>query len=210
MTARPTVVLADDHRVVIEGIKRILEPEYDVVAMVEDGDQLVAAVRELHPDVIVADISMPVRSGLAALREIRRLDEAARVVLLTMHQDGVYAATALEEGALGYVLKQADPSELLDALRAALDGRTYVSPELRGELEDVGRTSGPSTKKLSQRQREILMLVSKGRALKQIATDLGISVKTVEYHKYRLMEQLGVRTTAELVRLSVGYEVDDV
>jgi DNA-binding NarL/FixJ family response regulator len=206
---QPTVVMADDHRVVAEGLRRVIESDFEVLATVEDGEQLVETVAELRPDLVVADVSMPRMTGIEALRRIRDNDPQARVVLLTMHGDETYAATALECGARGYILKHCEPDALLAALRSVMEGQVFISPELVGDnltaaLEERGRV-----RDLSPRQREILRLIAKGRSHKQVAADLGISIKTVEYHKYRIMEQLGVRTTAELVRLEVEHETGE-
>ena len=131
---RPRVMVADDHRIFAEGLKRLLEPEYEVVSIVKDGKSLIAAAKELQPDVIVADISMPGVSGIEAARQILEDNPDARVVLLTMHADIAYATTALSDGVLGYVLKHSEPKELLTAIREALRDRVYVAPTIAGDV----------------------------------------------------------------------------
>ena len=205
------VLLADDHRIVIEGLQRLLEPEYDVVGAVEDGRALIAATRELRPDVIVADVTMPHLNGLDAVRQIKATDPHIRVVILTMHRDTQYAARAFEAGASGFVLKVSASAELLTAIGAALKGHTYVTPLIAGDLlhayREGNRTEDPETegpengfKRLSPRHREVLQLVAEGHSAKEIGTILHISARTVESHKYQIMEALNVKTTAELIQ----------
>lgn len=205
--SRPRVLLADDHRMVAEGLKTLLSPDFDLVGMVEDGAALVEAARVLRPDVIVADIGMPRLNGFEALAELRKGDPGVRVVFLTMHQEAAYARRALESGALGFVLKHSAPDELVTAIRAALEGRTYVTPALAGALQRTS-TRSPETvteseATLSARQREILQFLADGRSAKEIARRLNISHRTVEFHKYHMMDSLGLRSTAQLVRWAI-------
>lgn len=205
--SRPRVLLADDHRMVAEGLKTLLSPDFDLVGMVEDGAALVEAARVLRPDVIVADIGMPRLNGFEALAELRKEDPGVRVVFLTMHQEAAYARRALEAGALGFVLKHSAPDELVTAIRAALEGRTYVTPALAGALQRTS-TRSPETvteseATLSARQREILQFLADGRSAKEIARRLNISHRTVEFHKYHMMDSLGLRSTAQLVRWAI-------
>jgi DNA-binding NarL/FixJ family response regulator len=205
--SRARVLLADDHRMVAEGLKTLLSPEFDLVDVVEDGQALVEAARRLRPDVIVADIGMPRLNGFEALAELRKDDPGVRVVFLTMHQEAAYARRALEAGALGFVLKHSAPAELVTAIRAALDGGVYVSPALAGELRrtptrapgSVAETGGA----LSARQREIVQLLAEGCSAKEIARRLDISHRTVEFHKYQMMDVLGLRSSAQLVRWAI-------
>ena len=201
--ARPRVILADDHRIVIEGLRSILEPHFDLVGTVTDGRALVAATEELKPDVVVVDISMPLLNGLEAVRQIARLRPQTRVVFLTMHADATYAARAMEAGASGYVLKHSALSDLVRAIREALAGRTYVAPEVarRGPRRATGGSE------LTPRQREVLQLVAEGHSTKQIASILGISTRTVEFHKYRMMEELRLRTIAELIQYAIKHGI---
>ena len=131
---RPRILLADDHRIVAEGLRGLLEPEFELVGIVEDGRALLDAAEKLRPDVIVADISMPLLNGIDSVRQIKKTHEEIKVVFLTMHPDVTYAASAFEAGASGYVLKHSAPSELVTAIQSALRGKTYVTPLLAGEL----------------------------------------------------------------------------
>ena len=203
---KPRVLLADDHRMVAEGLKGLLAEEFELAGIVEDGRALVKAARELRPDVIVADISMPHLNGIDALSQLKRDDPKVRVVLLTMHRDVAYARRALEAGALGFVLKHSAPAELVLALHAALQGRTFISPDLAAEVfrSRNDKKSDPMAA-MTPRQREILQLLAEGKSAKEIASVLGISPRTVEDHKYRLMESLGIENSAELVHFAIKY-----
>ncbi len=203
---RPRVLLADDHRLVAEGLTRLLSEDCDLAGVVEDGRALVAAARRLKPDVIVADISMPLLNGIDALVQLKQEDPGVRVVFLTMHPDVAYARRAIEAGALGYVLKHSAPAELTLAIRAALRGQTFITPDLAGEvLKDMrdGVTAADPMAALTDRQREVLRLVVAGRSAKEIAHALDISPRTVEFHKYRLMEGLGLKNNAELIHFAI-------
>jgi len=200
-------MLADDHRMVAEGVKRLLEEEFELVAVVEDGRQLVEAARRLLPDVIVADITMPHLNGIDALVQLKHDNPEIRVVFLTMHKDAAYARRALEAGAHGYVLKHSAQAELFLAVRAALDGRTFISPMLAREVFDDLKVSptGPSDPAalLTPRQREILQLFAEGCSTKDIASKLDISPRTVEYHKYQMMDSLKLQGSAELIHFAI-------
>jgi DNA-binding NarL/FixJ family response regulator len=205
---RARVLLADDHRIVAEGLRGLLEPEFDLVGIVEDGRELLAAVEKLQPDVIVADISMPLLNGIEAVRHIKKTCEEVKVVFLTMHPDVTYAASAFEAGASGYVLKHSAPSELVTAIQSAMRGKTYVTPLIDGELMQFykERPSGrDELTRLTHRQREVLQLLSEGRSAKEIAAILKISPRTVEFHKYRMMDDLGVSSGAELVQYAIRH-----
>jgi DNA-binding NarL/FixJ family response regulator len=203
---RPRVLLADDHRMVAEGIKTLLSADFDLVGVVEDGEALVEAAGRLHPDVIVADIGMPRLNGFESLARLRREDPGVRLVFLTMHQDAAYVRRALEAGARGFVLKHSAPAELVMAIRAALEGRTYVTPTLAAEMLQPHRgreaRAHPGCE-ITARRREILQLLADGCAAKEIARRLDISPRTVEFHKYQMMECLGLHSTAQLVRWAV-------
>ncbi len=210
---RARVLLADDHRIVAEGLRSLLEPEFELVGTVEDGRALVAAAEKLSPDVIVADISMPELNGIEAVRQLRKKDKQVKVVFLTMHPDVTYAVSAFEAGASGYVLKHSAPSELLTAIHEALKGRTYVTPMIAGDLMEAYREGSPQKGahiELTSRQREVLQLLAEGRSAKEIASTLGISTRTVEFHKYHMMEDLGIKTVAELVRYAIKHGVVSV
>ena len=205
--SRPRVLIADDHKIVLEGLKKLLDSEFEVAGAVEDGRELVKAVEKLRPDVIVVDISMPNLNGIEAVRQIKKEHKEMKVVFLTMHPDVAYATSAFKAGASGYVLKHSAPDELVTAIRAALKGRTYVTPLIAGKLlqsyENGAHGQAETVLSLTSRQREVLQLLAEGHSVKEIASILNVSIKTVEYHKYRMMEDLGIKTLAELVRYAV-------
>jgi DNA-binding NarL/FixJ family response regulator len=211
---KPRVLLADDHQIMLEGLKSLLGGEFEVVGSVEDGRALVDQAATLHPDVIVADISMPQLNGIEAARQIKKTDKNIKIVFLTMHPDATYAADAFEAGASGFVLKHSAPSELITAIHEAMKGRTYVTPLIAGDLirtyQEGGAPEKDLFKKISPRQREILQLLAEGKSGKEIASILDISVRTVEFHKYRMMEQLNIKTSAELVQYAVKHGIVSV
>ena len=201
---KPRVLLADDHRMVAEGLKSLLTEEFELAGIVEDGRALVKAARELRPDVIVADISMPNLNGIEALVQLKEDNPQVRVVFLTMHRNPAYARRALQAGALGYVLKHSAPAELVLAVRAALQGRTFIAPELAAEVFRSGtKNEADPAAALTLRQREILQLLAQGQSAKQVAAALDLSARTVEDHKYRLMEALGIENSAELIHFAI-------
>ncbi|MDM0068392.1 response regulator transcription factor [Variovorax sp. J31P207] len=197
---KPRVLLADDHRMVAEGLKSLLAEEFELAGIVEDGRALVTAARDLNPDVIVADISMPHLNGIDALVQLKQDNPQVRVVFLTMHRNPAYARRALQAGALGFVLKHSAPAELVLAVRAALQGRTFIAPDLAAEVfRSAGKKEADPAAALTLRQREILQLLAQGHSAKHIAAALSLSARTVEDHKYRLMETLGLENSAELI-----------
>jgi len=208
---RPRVLLADDHRLVAEALKSLLASEFELLGVVEDGRALVAAAKQLHPDVIVADITMPHLNGLDALLQLRKDNPNVKVVFLTMHKDVAYARRALESGGSGFVLKHSAPAELLDAIRAALAGKTYLTPALAGQvlqaMQRAPQTASDPVASLTPRQREILQLFAEGRSAKEIGAALGISARTVEFHKYQMMDSLGLHANAELVHFAIKHGI---
>jgi DNA-binding NarL/FixJ family response regulator len=211
---KPRVLLADDHCVVAEGLRSILEPHFEVVGIASDGRELVSAAKALDPDVVVLDISMPSLNGIEAARQLRGTGSRAKVVFLTMHREIAYAVRALEAGASAFVLKHSAASELVTAIQEALKGGTYITPQIAGDIvNSFRRGKPPSAEPLSElppRQREVLQLVAEGHSAKQIAAILRISRRTAEFHKTRLMKTLGVRTTAELVQYAIRTGVSSV
>ncbi len=203
--SKPRILLADDHRIVAEGLKSLLAEEFELAGLVEDGRALVKAARELRPDAIVADISMPHLNGIEALVLLKQDNPAVRVVFLTMHRDTAYARRALALGAAGFVLKHSAPAELVLALRAALQGRTFITPDLAAELVRTAGQAADPVAAITPRQREILELLAEGKSAKEIASALGLSARTVEDHKYRLMESLGIDNSAELIRFAIRH-----
>lgn len=206
---QPRLLLADDHTLLMDGIRLMLEPEFQLVGAVEDGLAVLESARHLQPDVILLDISMPQLNGIDAAYQLRKIAPGARIVFLTMHADPEYVTEAFRAGAAGYILKRAAASELLTAIREVLKGNHYVSPLVtRNALELLINTSRPGAKvidRLTPRQRQVLQLVAEGRNRKEIAAVLGVSVKTVEFHKASLMRELNLRTPADFTLFAVEH-----
>lgn len=203
------ILLADDHTLFVEALQKVLEEEFDLVGSVGDGRALLEAAPRLDPDVILLDLSMPLLNGIDAAQQLRRLVPNTKVVFLSMHGDPTYVTEAFRAGASGYVLKRANATELVQAIRAALRGQLYVSPLLaKGVLDPLlHQQTSPigAHSTLTLRQREVLQLVAEGRTLKEIASILCVSVKTVEFHKTRITKQLGLHTTADLTKYAVSH-----
>jgi RNA polymerase sigma factor (sigma-70 family) len=208
---RPTVLLADDHAIVVEGLRRVLEPHFDVVGAVADGFALVETAQKLKPDVIVVDVSMPLLNGIEATRQIRATNQRTKIVFLSMHPDVVYVSEALLAGGSGYVLKSSAGIEIVMAIREALQGKTFLTPAIDKTTLEVqvkrDQRSGDVLHSLSPRQREVLQLVAEGWSTKEIAEVLQISPRTVEFHRYRTMESLGLHTIAELVQYAIKHRI---
>ena len=203
MKRRTRVLLADDHPIVVEGLATLLKNRFDLVGTVSNGNELIDLARKLRPDVIVADISMPVVSGLEALRRLKAAKSDAKVIFLTMHADAQLATEAFRAGASGYVLKQSAGEELIAAIQEALKGRTYLTPLITKDVISNLTESPPPDLKLTPRQREVLRLIAEGRRMKEIGAILELSTRTVETHKYEMMRALGVESTAGLVRYAI-------
>jgi DNA-binding NarL/FixJ family response regulator len=207
---RPRVLLADDHRMVTEGLKSLLSDDFELVGIVEDGHALLAAAKKFRPDVIVADITMPKLNGIDALHLLKKHNPEVKVVFLTMHQDRAYARRALEAGAAGFVVKHAASDELVMAIHAALKGKTFITPALAGDvLDDIQHSAKKKNAKgsMTPRQREILQMLAEGRSVKEIAQMLSISARTVEFHKYQMMETHGLHSSAELVHFAIKHGI---
>jgi DNA-binding NarL/FixJ family response regulator len=212
---KPRLLLADDHQIVIEGLRRILESEFEIAAVAADGLELVKAAADLHPDVIVTDVTMPLLNGLEAARQILQANRKARIVFLTMHPDVAYATDALDTGAMGYVLKTSAGDLLITAIREALQGRVYVTPSITstalrarsGQPPQRPRNAGGRVGLLglTARQREIARMVGEGRTTKEIAELLHLSSRTIEFHKYRAIDVLGLQSAAQLIQYAVKY-----
>jgi DNA-binding NarL/FixJ family response regulator len=201
---RPRVILADDHAIVREGLALLLASEVELVATVSNGNELLSAARRLLPDLVVADVTMPVLGGLDALRTLRSAGLDTRFVILTVHADASIAAEAIRAGASAYVVKEAAGEELLQAIRQAMAGRTYLSPMVAGDVVQRLAQGIPNpAEALTLRQREVLRLLAEGRRVKEIAGTLGLSVRTVETHKYEIMHLLGIDNTVELVKFAI-------
>jgi DNA-binding NarL/FixJ family response regulator len=203
---KTTVLLADDHAIVSQGLEALLQESFDLVGSVRDGRALVESVAELKPDVAVTDISMPGLNGLEAIRQIKKIRPATKIIALTMHAEPTLVAEALKAGASGYVLKSSAVEELERAIREVLLGRTYVTSLIAKDVFSVlMEATGPASEEpqLTARQREVLQLIGEGRTMKEIATALKISPRTAESHKYDMMHALGCKTTADLIRHAV-------
>jgi DNA-binding NarL/FixJ family response regulator len=205
--SRARVVLADDHSIVLEGMRRILETYFELVGMAHDGRELVEQVRALKPEVAVADISMPVLNGLDAFRQCQAARLSTRFVFLTANPDIALATQAFQLGASGYVLKQAASEELVTAIREALHGRTYITPRIAGGVRQNLMAGGSSAvgPELTLREREVLQLLAEGRTLKEAAAVLGVSPRTIEFHKNNIAEKTGLKTMAELARYAARH-----
>lgn len=206
--SRTRILLADDHAIVRDGLVRLLETEFDVVGAVGDGQSLVAEAQRLQPDVIICDIGMPGFNGLEAALRLADVAPDSKVIFLTQHSGSEYIQAAFRLRVRAYVLKNSAAAELLTAVRGVMDGRYYVSEQLRehlqlGALEAGQNPADLMSHALTPRQTEVLRLVAVGRTAKEIAFELGISVKTVDFHKSSIMDALGLRTTAELTRYAI-------
>lgn len=200
---RPKILLADDHLMVAEGLRTLLEGAFELVGIAANGYELMQLAAERRPDVIVADFAMPGLNGIDAVRIMKRRGLQAKCILLTMHADRTLALAAFRAGAVGYVLKHSAGRELVTAIHHALRGKVFASPGLK--LDPLSELKRYRTRELvlSSRQRQVLQLVAEGRSMKEVASQLGISTRTAETHKYRLMQVLGVRTTAELTQQAI-------
>jgi len=209
VTPRPRVLLADDHSLMLAGLRRLVEETCDVVGTVEDGRALVEAAQRLEPDLILLDISMPLLNGIDAARQIRKLRTSAKLIFLTMHTSPSYVTEAFHVGASGYLLKRSAPMELPLAIEAVLKGQQYLTPSITKPVlaQTMEREEAPAIKdsvvELTPRQREVLQLIGEGKGTKAIASLLQVSVKTIEFHKTCLMKQLDLHTTAELMRYAI-------
>jgi DNA-binding NarL/FixJ family response regulator len=196
---------------VAEGLKSLLPDELELVGVVEDGRAMIEAAEELRPDVIVADITMPNLNGFEALARLRKSHPNIKVVFLTMHQNAAYARRALEAGASAFVVKHAAPEELVLAIHAALSGKTFITPSLTKQVveqsESGALAESEGAHSLTPRQKEILQLLVEGRSAKEIASDLAISARTVEFHKYQMMEMNGLRSSAELIHFAIKHGI---
>lgn len=208
---KPRILLADDHSLVLEGFRRILEDQCDVVGTAEDGRALLEAASRLKPNVVLLDISMPLLNGIDATRHLKKVSPDVKVIFVTMHADPAYLNEAFKAGASGYLLKRSAGTELIQAIQSVLGGNYYVTPLLTKGLVNtvIGEAAVPPTRQsiLTPRQREVLQLVAEGKAVKEIAQLLNISPKTVEFHKAQIMEQLDLRTTAELTKYAMAHGI---
>jgi len=204
---RPRILMADDHAMLLEAFRALLEPEFDVVGTVTDGRMLLEEFARLHPDVVLLDIAMPLLNGLDAGRQLKAQRKSVKLIYLTMNPDPDLAGEALRLGASGYVLKSSAAHELKQAIHEALRGRSYITPLITRDV--VGSLIEHQTKRheLTMRQREVLQLLAEGRSMKEVGAILNLTPRTVAFHKYRMMEQLHLKTSAELVQFAVRQGV---
>jgi DNA-binding NarL/FixJ family response regulator len=204
---RPRILLADDHPIVAEGLRKLLDSEFDIVGAAPDGRALLRAAQNLRPDVVLLDISMPQLNGIEAARRLRKTVPRTKVVFLTMHSDADYVAEAIRSGASGYVLKKSAVSELVTAIHEALKGRLYITPLVTNGIPGSLLASSVGRKRSSSdptpRQREVLQLLAEGHTTKEIAATLHISIKTVECHRSLIGQKLGIRGIAELTKYAI-------
>jgi DNA-binding NarL/FixJ family response regulator len=203
---QPRVLLADDHRMLREVFAQLLQSQCEIVGAVADGRALLDAALELRPDVVVLDIAMPLLNGIDAARQLKRLMPAVKVIFLTVSEDPDLAAEAFRAGASGFLLKNSAASELLQAIREVFEGRSYITPLVaRGLVGSLTLGAAPEKKpaELSLRRREVLQLLAEGHTMKKIARILHITARTVAFHKYGMMREFKIRTSAELVQFAV-------
>ena len=206
---KPRVLLADDHTFVLEGFKKLLEEQCDLVGSVEDGRALVEAAVKLQPDLVILDISMPRLNGIEAAKKLKKQLPVVKLIFVTMHADSAYVNEAFKAGASGYLLKRSAATELAQAVQSAMSGHFYVTPLIAKDVVSFflkpGQSPLPTIDDLTTRQREILQLVAEGFSAKEIADQLKVSHRTVEFHKAKVMEQLNLHTTADLVRYAIAH-----
>jgi DNA-binding NarL/FixJ family response regulator len=206
----PRVILADDHTLLVEALRKLLEFRCEVVGTVSDGRALLDVAPKLQPDVIVADIGMPLLNGLDAGRQLKAKMPGVKLIFLTMNEDPDLAAEAMRTGASGYLLKKSAASELIRAIQHALKGRSYVTPQIaRGIQEAVVQTPRPRkrTKTPTSRQREVIQLLAEGKSMKEAAGILKVTARTIAFHKYRVMKELSLKSTAELIRFAFSNRI---
>lgn len=215
---RARILLADDHVLVLEGLQKLLAEEFDLVGTAQDGRELLTAALRLRPDVVLMDISMPRLNGVEAARQLSKRVPAIKIIFVTMHAEKTYVTEAFRAGASGYLLKRSAASELVSAIHQVMNGKIYLTSLIAGDSRgaSLGRSGRPKVRphphspgELTARQREVLQLVAEGYANKETAGILGISVKTVEFHKSGIMEKLGLRTTAELTKYALHHGIAD-
>jgi DNA-binding NarL/FixJ family response regulator len=210
---RTRLLLADDHMVLLDGLRKLLEPEFELAGVASDGQELLAAAARLKPDLILLDISMPSLNGIDAARQLRKIAPSSKLVFLTQHGDPEYVTEAFRTGASGYLLKGAAATELITAIHEVMRGRFYISPLIGNNRQELvmaaTRPRHTSFDRLTPRQREVLQLVAEGRTRKEIAAILKISVKTVEFHKASLSRGFNLRTTADFTKYAIEHGIVD-
>ena len=208
--ALPRIMLADDHTILVEAFRALLEPRFEIVGTVADGRLLLESAPKLKPDVIVADISMPLMNGIEAGLRLKELIPTAKLIFLTMNEDPELALEAMRSGASGYLLKSSAASELIHAIQLALKGKSYVTPQIAsGMQKSFIKDPRPKAraKSLTPRQREVVQLLAEGKSMKEVAAVLNVTPRTVAFHKYRVMEELSLKTTADLIQFAIKYRI---
>jgi DNA-binding NarL/FixJ family response regulator len=206
----PRVMLADDHTILVEAFRKLLEPHFEIVGTVSDGRALMEAAPNLKPDVIVVDIGMPLMNGLEAGQRLKEQMPAVKIIFLTMNEDPDVAAQAMHSGASGYLLKSSAASELISAIHISLKGKSYITPQIaRGMQKSFIKNPRPKerAKTLTPRQREVVQLLAEGKSMKEVASVLNVTPRTVAFHKYRVMEELHLETTAELIQFAIKSRI---
>jgi len=207
---RPRVLLADDHTMLLDAFRRLLEPECEIVGTASDGHALIELAGRTHPEIVILDIAMPRLNGIDAAAQIRRNLPEVKIIFLTVNQDPDIAAEAIRLGASAFLLKSSASAELISAIRLAQAGKPYITPLItKGKPLGVflGEAAHPSAGKLTPRQREVLQLLAEGRQMKEAAAILKLTPRTIAFHKYEIMEQLGLKTGAELVQYAVQHKI---
>jgi DNA-binding NarL/FixJ family response regulator len=204
---RPRILLADDHTLLLDAFRALLEPEFEVVGTATDGRMLIEEFSRLKPDVVVVDVGMPLLNGLDAGRQLKSLQRSVKLIYLTMNPEPDLAREALRLGASGYVLKSSAASELKQAIQEALKGRSYITPLITQDVVGLLLDERNRPHELTARQREVLQLLAEGRSMKEVASILDVTPRTVAFHKYRMMEQLHLKTSAELVQYAVKHGI---
>jgi DNA-binding NarL/FixJ family response regulator len=207
--AKPRILLADDHMLIVEAFKKLLEPQFEVVGMVHDGRKLLQVAPALKPDVVLIDLGMPMLNGFDAGRQLKKMLPSVKLIVLTVSEDYELAVEALREWASGYLLKSSAGSELVKAIMDVLQGKQYVTPRIaKRQEEEFVRDPRPNrVKNLTARQREVLQLLGEGRSMKEAAAELQVATRTIAFHKYRIMEEYGLRTNSDLVRFAIKQHV---
>lgn len=205
MAIRPHVLIADDHTLVVEAFKKLLEPNFEVVGTVSNGRDLLEVAPKLKPDVVLLDLGMPLLNGQDAGERLKALLPKAKVIVLTMNEDSEIAAAAIEKWASGFLLKNSAGTELTHAIKEVLKGKSYVTPRIAQKLFDrfVRDPRTEHTKHLTSRQREVLQLLAEGRTMKEAADVLHVTPRTIAFHKYKIMDEFGLKTNSDLLRFAI-------
>lgn len=205
------ILLADDHLLVLEGFRRILEGQYELVGSVEDGRALLNTAKELQPDIVILDISMPLLNGIDAAAQLKKICPSTKIIIVTMHADTEYVRSAFEAGAMAYVLKRSAADELEQAIRMAVTGHSYITPLITKDMLNLFLSStsesSAETHTLTTRQREVLQLLAEGRTAKEIANLLKVSSRTIEFHKSQILARLNLHTTADLIKYALTHGI---